>query len=674
MPEVITLPERPLSGQVLVMSLLIALAWFPLIADIEPQISAYIGLLLALRVASLRWPALSPGRWFLLPLTIGGIVNVFAVYQTVVGQSAGTALLGTMLTLKLLEMHKLRDVRVATTLFGFLLVSQFLFDQSAMRALYLAALLILNIAVMVDLAARVCQGRSAAFSALRIALRLIVQALPLTLILFVLFPRLSVPLWNLNPSEEKARSGVKDWLEPGSVSELVLSGDLAFRVWFDGPVPADKQRYWRGPVVWQTDGRRWTGWPDDFPLGKASPPAEWGEEIGYRVALEASGENRLFALDLPRNVPADAWVLADFQVLTTKPVSETRSYRMVSALSYNTGELELEHEIAGTQLPENVTPRMRKLVEGWRVNMSGAEDIVHRALDFFNAELFHYTLLPPKLGTNPADEFLFETRRGFCEHYASSFALLMRIAGIPSRIVLGYLGGEYNGLGDYLIVRQSDAHAWVEVWLKGKGWVRVDPTASIAPERVERSALAEGLAAGAPLRFRLDDIGMLRRLAHNLGLLGDALGTGWREWVLGLSSARQQRMLERIGLGFLREYGLVLALVIGSALVLGLLLATLTRSSTGLDPLERIYAKFCKRLSRIGLPRRHCEGPRDYARRVIAARPDLRVDIESFVNVYLPLRYGNDPESDEMHRHLEHFLRAFRPQRSRNPRVFSHGN
>jgi hypothetical protein len=305
---------------------------------------------------------------------------------------------------------------------------------------------------------------------------------------------------------------------------------------------------------------------------------------------------------------------------------------------------------------------MRDLVGAWQRASDGPEEVIEHALAFFRDEPFYYTLLPMQLGANPADEFLFETRRGFCEHYASSFALLMRIAGIPARIVLGYLGGEYNGLGGYLLVRQSDAHAWVEVWLDGKGWVRVDPTAAVDPGRVERSDLLEGLASGAPLRFRLDNVDTLRRWAHNLRLLGDAIGTGWRDWVLGLSSTRQQRMLETVGLSQLREYGLVLALIVSSGVVLGLLLAALTKPSAPKDPLDKIYAAYCKRLAQVGLSRHSNEGPLDFSRRVIAIRPDLRDPMQSFSELYLPLRYGANGGSRD-YRELKRCLQLLRPRR-----------
>jgi len=662
MAKVVPQAERPRPSQVASMTLLLGLAWLPLISDIAPRVSVFTGFLLALRLASLRWLVLLPGRWLMLPLTVAGMVAVLSDYKTFVGRDAGAALLATMLVLKLLEMHRVRDLRVGTLLFGFLLVSQFLFDQSPLRALYLALLLVLDFALMADLTARVGEGRRALISALRIAGRLCLQALPLVLVLFVLFPRLSSPLWSLSQQRDRGQTGMSDWMEPGSLDRLVLSPEPAFRARFDGPVPPQDKLYWRGPVIWHTDGRRWTGWPAGLPLGVAERLVDTSEQVAYQVELEPTGKPWLFVLDMPVRVPDGARILGDFQVKDSTAVSDNRAYRAVSALSYETGGLDLDQESVGTQLPENITERMRSLVAGWQREVGSREELVHRALAFFREEPFHYTLFPPKLGANPADEFLFVTRRGFCEHYAGSFALLMRIAGIPTRIVLGYMGGEHNPLGDYLIVRQSDAHAWVEVWLRGRGWIRVDPTAAVAPERIERSDLFEVLAAGAPLRFRLEDVGTLRRWVHDLDLLGDAITTGWRDWVVGLSRTRQQQMLETLGLGHLRAYGLALALIVAAGAVLGIFLAVLTRRTGSRDPLERIYTGFCKRLARIGLPRRPGEGPLDFAQRVTAARPDLRVPVESFMAVYLPQRYGAYPRPAGR-RELERKLRRFRPRR-----------
>jgi transglutaminase-like putative cysteine protease len=594
-------------------------------------------------------------------LTLGGGANVYGSYHSLVGQEAGTALLATMLTLKLLEVRSARDLRMTGVLFGFLLVTQFLFSQSPWLLLYLTAVTVANFALMVDLTARLPGPRVG--SALRLAGRLSAQALPLALVLFVLFPRLDAPLWNLHDPATRARTGISDQLEPGAVSELVIDGGLAFRARFDGAAPSADGLYWRGPVLWNSDGRRWL---PGHPSGGGAirrEPASAADLVSYTVVMERSGQRWLFALDLPLVAPPAAALTADHTLLADRPVEETRAYRAASALTYDTGPLADAERTAALTLPGNLTQRMRDLVAGWQAESAGPEALVQRALSFFREEPFHYTLLPPLLGPSPADEFLFETRRGFCEHYASAFALLMRIGGIPSRILVGYLGGELNPMAGHYIVRHSDAHAWVEVWLEGRGWVRIDPTAAVAPWRVERAELP-ALAGGTPLRFRGEPPETLVRWVHRLRLLADAADARWHQWVLNYSSLQQMRLLDRAGLGGLREYGLAVAMVLSAALVLGLLVAAMSRGERRRDPAERLYAGFCRRLAKIGLRPRPGEGPRDFGRRAAARRPELGGAIDGFLSAYLPLRYGPPPGGPHL-REAAVALRALRPRRRR---------
>jgi hypothetical protein len=351
----------------------------------------------------------------------------------------------------------------------------------------------------------------------------------------------------------------------------------------------------------------------------------------------------------------------DFQVLAERPVAEAMRYRLVSALSYHTGALSPEEERAGLALPSNVTDRMRDLVAGWQASAARPEELVEQALTHFHEEPFYYTLAPPRLGANPVDQFLFQTRRGFCEHYAGAFALLMRIAGIPSRVVLGYHGGELNPMGGHYIVRQSHAHAWTEVWLADRGWVRVDPTGAIAPERVEASELLSALAGGAPARFQAEPPAALMRWLHQLRLLADAADARWYDWVVGYSNLRQQRLLDAFGLGPLREYGLAAGMLLASAVVLALLVATLGRGDAQRDTLDRLYRRFCRRLARIGLYRSPTEGPLAFGQRVSAQRPDLRPGVEAFLALYLPLRYGGSDPPGGVHA-LRRALADFRPR------------
>jgi transglutaminase-like putative cysteine protease len=651
--------ERPAQGQILAQTLLLALAFAPLMALLEPQVSAYFYFVLAARALSVHWPQLAPGRWLLVPFTLAGGINVYDAYHTIAGPEAGTALLATMMALKLLETRRVRDLWFGTLLFGFLLVAQFLVDQSPALTLYLGVLLVGNFALMADLCERA--PRYPVRRSLGLAVRLVLQALPLTAVLFVLFPRLAAPLWAIDQGGARGVSGVKPLLEPGAVSELVLDETLAFRVRFEGNYPPPSQLYWRGPVLWQTDGRRWTPGATGSSAGPAAPLARAQGQVAYTLVVEPTGQRWLFPLDLPTRVDQGVRLTSDFQALTAKRIDAAGAYRMQSALSYDTGPGEAGLE-AALQLPENVTERMRGQVSEWGRGTHDPQDVIRRALAWFNREPFYYTLRPPVLAGNPADEFLFETRRGFCEHYASSFALLMRIAGIPARVVVGYMGGERNPIGDYLMVRQSDAHAWVEVWLQGRGWVRVDPTASIAPERVERDAPFRDLAGGGSSRRGLEGVGLLARWLHGVSLLADAADEQWRLWVVGYSQARQLRLLASLGLESLGEYGLAAAMAIAAVAVVALLAVALGRGEMRRDALERLYQRFCRRLARTGLARRPSEGPLDFARRVEAVRPDLALPVRGFVELYTAMRYG-DERGEASVRELRRRLAGVRPRR-----------
>ncbi len=655
----IPLIERPDAAQTLWLSLLVLAAALPLTPYLHWQVSAFLLFLFVIRLAGLRWRTALPGTWIRALLTLAGVANCLHANHSLVGQDGGTALFVTMLALKLLELGSKRDLRLVAILLGFLIVIQFLFDQSLPLTLYLGVMAVGAVAMLVDLNGGLGEARLR--STLRIAASLSLQALPLTLVLFVLFPRLNAPLWSLGVDTTKGLTGMSDSMEPGAISELVVNGELAFRVRFDRPPPNPNQLYWRGPVLWEMDGRRWS--PGNPPAGSsAAPLAEAGNLIDYEILLEPSGKRWLFALDLPLNVPDESSLDADFQLLSRQSLTAVKRYRMRSALDYRTAEPDARERERGLQLPANITPRMRALAEEWRTRSASDAELVRQGLAFFNREAFHYTLLPPRLGANPSDEFLFETRSGFCEHYASSFALLMRTAGIPARIVLGYLGGEANAIGGYQMVWQSDAHAWVEVLLDGQGWVRVDPTAAVDPSRIDNRSASQLIGGGTSVRFDLAQARALAQFARNLRLLADTLDATWQNWVLDFSAKDQFALLERLGFGGLREYGLVVLMVLAVSLTLGLILLALLRDRTQPDPLDAHYARFCQRLARAGLPRRPSEGPSDFGQRVMTQRPDLTPPVSRFLALYIPARFG-PRQSRETIGLLASQLRGFRPHR-----------
>ncbi|MEW7983075.1 MAG: DUF3488 and transglutaminase-like domain-containing protein [Candidatus Sedimenticola endophacoides] len=636
-PREMALNRRELGLLILLLGLTLA----PHLLHLAPGVSGFLALVLSLRLLALKQPRLQPGRLGLFLLTAGGIATVLANYPLLIGKSAGVALLSAMLGLKLLELKSRRDLFVAMFLAYFTLITLFLFNQEIWLVLYVLLLLCGLSALLIE--ASRCEHSDSLLNPLGQALRLLLQAAPIMLVLFLFFPRLQGPLWNLGIDRGSAITGLSDRVTLGSISRLIRSPAIAFRANFEGPVPPPQQRYSRGPVLWHSDGRTWSA---------GAPPAPaWrtlqiqGAPTAYRITLEPTRREWLYALDLPLRTEPGATISGDFQVLTERPVERRITYRALSAGTYHTGPLTPDERRRALQLPDNITPRMRALARQWRQQNDGAAGVATLALNHFRREPYYYTLYPPPLGHNPSDEFLFETRRGFCEHYATGFTLLMRLAGVPSRVVTGYQGGELNPLGGYLMIRQYDAHAWSEVWIEEQGWVRIDPTAAIAPQRIERTfepLIDDTLGVfGTPIDFNLPEPGLLGTLAQQLRFGWDSLNNGWHHWVLGYSRERQHHLLDLLGLDFLRNHHrLAAAMVVLSGLIvvtLGALNWQRTRERQ--DPVQRAYLRFCRRLERIGITRKPWQGPRDFAREASRHRPDLKPAVARITALYISIRY-----------------------------------
>jgi transglutaminase-like putative cysteine protease len=324
---------------------------------------------------------------------------------------------------------------------------------------------------------------------------MLLQAAPIAAVLFVLFPRISGPLWGLPEDAHTGRTGLSDTMAPGQISKLAQDDEVAFRVQFADRVPEPDRLYWRGPTLGHFDGRTWRPVRREL----ADPPAPTvtapndTRVLRYRTTLEPHSRRWLFALDLPAELvraPDLAVSIApDFTMVSVDPIVARLRYdgaaRLDAAIGLNETRLSLQDWI---QLPPGQARRTLEMAARWRTEEQDEGKLVERALAMFRDNAFRYTLDPPLLADDPVDQFLFETRAGFCEHYSSAFVVLMRALDIPARVVTGYQGAEANPGDDYWIVRQADAHAWAEVWLPGRGWVRVDPTAAVAPERIERGS------------------------------------------------------------------------------------------------------------------------------------------------------------------------------------------
>ena len=586
-----------------------------------------------------------PARWVLLPVVALLMLGVYYSYRTFLGREAGVCMLVLLLALKLLEMRARRDLFVVVFLSFFVLLTNFFYSQTIATALLAAA------GVIAILSAQMSFQFTGAHPPLRqrlgMAVRLFVLAAPLTLVLFVLFPRIQGPLWGMPGDANGSRTGLSDSMEPGKISELTLSPEIAFRARFLDPVPAPAALYWRGPVLGNYDGRRWTPLATTLPASRQV--GSRGKPVRYQVTQEASGRHSLFALDLPTNTPQlehhVVRIQPDFQILTTQPVTERIRYDLASSTDYQLQADESPVVLRDwMQLPPGFNPKTHEFATRLRNRSSNDLDMVNAVLQMFREQKFTYTLRPPRLGRHGVDEFLFSTRAGFCEHYAGAFVVLMRILDIPARVVTGYQGGELNKVDGYLTVRQSDAHAWAEVWLAGSGWVRVDPTAAVAPDRVERN-LAAALPQGAfgNLMFLDGADGPWSTALQKLRDNRDAVNNAWNQWVLDYTPARQRGLLQSLGIDD-PDWGTLAALMLTlGAAVTALIALPLVRNREKMDPAEALYRKLCDALTRQGWPRAAHEGPLTYRTRLRAAPlpPTRQAAVLGFLELYEKWRYGS---------------------------------
>jgi transglutaminase-like putative cysteine protease len=575
-----------------------------------------------------------PSRWLLIGVAVVGMIGIWMEGRTLFGRSSGIMLLLLFSGLKLLETRTHRDAAVAVFLGYFLIITNFLSTQSIPTAAAMGVGLFMLTASLVGLSA----PQRAIRANLRTAGVLLLHGAPAALVLFLLFPRVQGPLWGLPQDAHTGVSGLSSTMTPGDLSRLVLSDAIAFRAEFEGEPPPHRQLYWRGPVLWNFDGRAWRpGWP--VPT-EHRPVDGGGPRYRYSVIIEPHQFDWLFALESPATLPERARFTPDGTVVGTGPVRNRLRYELTS---FAVAQVKPDEDPSALRravlLPAHSNPRARALGAEWRAAGDSHAKIVERAIAHLRAGRFTYTLEPPLLGEHSVDEFLFTTKEGFCEHFASAFVFLMRSAGVPARVVMGYQGGETNTIDRIVTVRQSDAHAWAEVFLAERGWVRIDPTAASNPQRVD-SGIARAVQDAAPLPFLTrTDLEWLRGLRHRW----DALAHKWNVWVLGYSPERQRDLLQFVGIpdADWRELTATLFTVLG-IITAGLLVWSLRRFARP-DPVQAAWRAFCRKLATQGLERAPHEGPRDYSSRAARALPGSRRAILRIGALYIRLRYGAGP-------------------------------
>jgi transglutaminase-like putative cysteine protease len=584
-----------------------------------------------------------PSTWFRALLALLCFLGVLATYSTISGVGPGSALLAVMAALKVLETRKRRDQFVLLFISIFLIMSSLLREQYLWSLPYLvgAVFLIMTAWLRVSSATGERLNRSFAISG-----RLVMYAVPLAVAMWLFFPRIATPFWAVPMDTGTASSGISDTMSPGDISSLSLSDEVAFRVTFRDEIPQPRDRYWRGIVLTIFNGRTWTG-NDPYQGARVHEQVvEIGRPVEYEITLEPTRQHWVFALDMPVSWSLERTFIGPQQQLArARPIDQRVAYEAVSYLDYRT-------DVALTQfarefyqrVPAESNRRTQELARQLRAEAGSDVAYIEAVLRRFNQQDYYYTLEPPPLGSNSVDRFLFDTRQGFCEHYASAFAVLMRAAGIPARVVLGYQGGEVNPMGGHMIVRQSDAHAWNEVWLEGVGWRRVDPTAAVAPERIEvgrSGSMFDGVAASwgfdAPSLW-----------IYQVEMYMDALNAKWNEWVLGYGPENQDRFMQWLGMDdpdWRKMMLTMIAVVIGIVLLISLLLALRYRPPKR-DRAALLYEKFVRKS---GIEVATGETPAGFAARLRAETRMSPAAVAAVTDSYLEARYG-PPDSASLQR------------------------
>ncbi|QKJ67358.1 DUF3488 domain-containing transglutaminase family protein [Deefgea piscis] len=600
-----------------------------------PWLSGLLGLVL------LTYCGLSPQRRAQIPrhlsllLSILSLLLVYQAHQTLMGREGGIAVLIALCISKLYETRTVRDAHAMLLLAFFATGISFLHGQAPWQA----ALAGLALVATVCIALRLENNALSLGISIKAAIKICLQAIPLAALLFILFPRLPAPLWSL-PNDKAARTGLSgERMSPGSLNQLIQDDRIAFRAEFNGTAPAQSQLYWRGPVFNQFDGQYWL--PTTANSSKPPQIIARGPQANYSITLEPHQQNWLLALDLPTEFPQSAMLNSQLQLIQQSPINQRLRYSASSTLHWQTlGDTGIA---AALQLPPSLNPKTISLAQSWRQQAPAQR--VQSGLQWLKNQHFSYTLTPPLLEKKDRiDEFLFESKQGYCEHYASAFAVLMRAANVPARIVTGYQGGQFNPNGNYYMIRQADAHAWVEVWLPEQGWQRVDPTFVVSPTRIEN-----GFENSFASRLQNDALpSLLNRNATFIKAMRlhlDAWVNHWNQWVIAYDSQRQLNLLQRLGIKDFLSWPFMLYFGGGLLIILGgFVFYFLHRNQAPpTDIANQLFIRYCKKLQRYQLYKAPHETASQFATRCQTARPELAANMIEITNLYLAARYAQDP-------------------------------
>ncbi|BAJ02377.1 transglutaminase TgpA family protein [Shewanella violacea] len=614
----------------------------PLYDKLTPWTMAICGICLVWRYGIFMGKVAKPPRFLVTSLALASALTLALVTSKIGLLNGLINLLILGYSLKYIEMIDRRDVRIVVIV-GYILIAITLLGQ---QSIYFSILLIfiatINTCVLVSLYREDVKLNETA----RIGVSLIIQSLPLAALLFLVFPRLP-PLWMM-PQLKTAQTGLSDEVSFGEIGRLTRSTALAFRVKFDGTPPMNHQLYWRALVLEDYDGQTWTRHEsiktlESNNLASSSMPSATGPWLNYSVIAEKSNQHWLFALDVAFSDTLDIIQLPDYRLYSTKSLTQTFQYNVKSFTSVPM-DLSLTDNVRNInlRLPEQSNPRTHQLAESFATRYPNPVKRLNAMMSYFTEQAYFYTLSPPPVGPQQIDDFLLENKAGFCVHYASALTFMARASGIPARMVTGYQGGEWNKRAQYLSIYQYMAHAWVEVWLEGRGWIRLDPTSMIAPERILEGfdAYFQGRNSyfiDSPFSaLRLRDYPLLNELRLTLA----SIDFYWSVWVLGFDSSKQEQVLHQL-LGTITKQKLAFFMLTSLSLIILVIAysAGLLHFTRDKDKVSSAYLRVCRLLHKKGVSRRLDQGPLDFCLKVETQLPVIAEDFSQLTQYYIALKY-----------------------------------
>jgi transglutaminase-like putative cysteine protease len=598
-----------------------------------------------------------------LMLAAIGLFAIFASYGTLKGVEPGISLLVVLVSLKVLEAHTAREFQVMVLMGWVLCLCGFFLSQDFVIALSLLTAFALLLVALIQFYRGSSPG--AFWPPLATTFKILVQAAPLVVLLFVLFPRINTGLRVDFRANRLASSGFSDRLSPGSIAALANSSEIAFRAEFPGSTATPPgSMYWRGAVMWHCDGLEWRAPYVPVSVSRSARQLPRGNTIRQRITLAPHGARWMFALDRPFEIPPGAILARGDYLWSVQTIRKARRYEVVSAVGAVGKELTPGERREALELPPSISPAVRDLTQSWTTQNSNPRAIVNSALQFFQTQGFRYSLTPGEYKSNDLEQFLFRRRVGFCEHYAASFATLMRLAGVPARVVVGYLGGEYNDLGHFFLVRQADTHAWCEVWLPDSGWTRVDPTTAVAPGRASLDFTSFLETRGVSGQMQSPRSAFFTQLARsalftNARLALETLSYEWDTRVLAFDADVQEVLLDSMGLANRGPFVLIVEILIVAIALLVIYFGWMQlRTRSRADQVKALYERFCRKAARLGVRRDPWEGPADFSRRAALLLPDQSERIRQISNIYIALRYAPESAGGALDRFVKE-VRAF---------------